>query len=161
MSDPLATYTIRSLLKSAEHFEIESARFYREAISRVPRGEARELLRTLAEEEDRHCQRLREAATDDIDVVVRMAPDLAELPAATNEPGDGNTIESGAGPQAIVDTAAHREEAAYAFYHALARQSAGGTAEGVFAYLAGEEQKHMDMIKQMRRLVQDASGPKS
>lgn len=142
-----ARYLLEHLLDSAIHFEGCSAEFYRDAILRVKRGAARRLLVRLAEEEDYHKAKLEELRAGDVAEVLSLAPEAADLPGANRAGATGEPrIQSGATVEAILAAARSREKAALTFYVELARTAHSPLAQPVFAFLAAEEQKHLDAL---------------
>lgn len=152
MAESQNRYLLDSLLASAIHFETASAQLYREAISRVGRGTARDLLRTLAEEEERHRKKLEDLRENSpAEEIIRSGEDaeLPEIPADVTFEQADNDIPSMALPREILDIARKREEAAYAFYAQLAGQTETPIARQAFAFLASEEERHIELVEKL------------
>lgn len=150
MDNPVSTFILKSLLKSAVHFEESSVHFYNEAISRVSSPGGKDILRKLASEEDHHKEILEKLSSDDHFEEIIMKESIANLHEISGVAAGESTIENNADFGEIVRVAELKEKAAYDFYKELALKSTIPTAQKVFVFLAEEEEKHLNYIKELK-----------
>ncbi len=138
-------FLLRLVLEEAIRREEEAYRFYEAAMESVRSPEARELLQRLCAEELRHRLKLQE---------LQFRPESLEVQAESPEESELLT-DSGPAPEpALADLqpadiwrlALRKERLAVAHYGLLARRVSLSAPRRVFAFLAAEEQRHVDWV---------------
>ncbi len=143
----VARFLLRLILEEAIRREEEAYRFYEAALGPVRAPEAQALLRRLCAEELRHRLKLEE--------LQRRGELDQELEAANAEEAELLT-DSGPAPAPVLSDlrpaevwrlALAKERLAVAHYGLLARRAAWRSPRRVFAFLAKEEQRHVDWVQ--------------
>ncbi len=133
---------IDKVLQRAIVLEEESASMYRAAAAAVKNAPIRARLEEMAQQEDRHKQKLEDVMAGNIRWAIRRAkaepvPDLRLSDHLEAKPLDAN-----ADYQAALLVAARREKAAHDFYVAMAEMVEDQLIKDVFQMLASEELRH-------------------
>jgi rubrerythrin len=142
----LRRFLLRLILEEAIRREEEAYRFYEAALEPVRAPEARGLLQKLCAEELRHRLKLQELQDRGaLDSAVE-AHDLQESELLTDS-GPAPVPELAAlGPEDVWRLALDKERLAVRHYGLLARRTPLPEPRRVFAYLAAEEQRHVDWV---------------
>jgi rubrerythrin len=141
----LRRFLLRLILEEAIRREEEAYRFYEAALEPVRAPEARALLRKLCAEELRHRLKLQE---------LQLKPESLEVEAhdvqesellADSGPAPAPEL-AGLRPEDVWRLALDKERLAVRHYGLLARRTPLPVPRRVFAYLAAEEQRHVDWV---------------
>jgi rubrerythrin len=142
---------VEVLLRSAMAFEEDSARFYRRCMERASDETIRALFRSLAEEEDRHAERLETLLATRLDEI--LDGETADPPAVM-EP-EPNASPAGQGPSGeayrVLRAALDHEISSHNFYALLGKRSSLEVLRKTFALLAAEEEGHIRHVRRMMR----------
>ena len=141
----LRRFLLRLILEEAMRREEEAYRFYEAALEPVRAPEARALLRKLCAEELRHRLKLQE---------LQLQPESLEVEAHDVQESE-LLADSGPAPapelavlrpEDVWRLALDKERLAVRHYGLLARRTPLPEPRRVFAYLAAEEQRHVDWV---------------
>jgi len=141
----LRRFLLRLILEEAIRREEEAYRFYEAALEPVRAPEARTLLRKLCAEELRHRLKLQELQLQPESLEVE-AHDLQESELLADS-GPAPVPElAGLRPEDVWRLALDKERLAVRHYGLLARRTPLPEPRRVFAYLAAQEQRHVDWV---------------
>ena len=141
----LRRFLLRLILEEAIRREEEAYRFYEAALEPVRAPEARALLRKLCAEELRHRLKLQELQLQPESLEVE-AHDVQESELlADSGPAPAPEL-AGLRPEDVWRLALDKERLAVRHYGLLARRTPLPEPRRVFAYLAAEEQRHVDWV---------------
>ena len=141
----LRRFLLRLILEEAIRREEEAYRFYEAALEPVRAPEARALLRQLCAEELRHRLKLQELQLQPESLEVE-AHDVQESELlADSGPAPAPEL-AGLRPEDVWRLALDKERLAVRHYGLLARRSPLPEPRRVFAWLAAEEQRHVDWV---------------
>ena len=139
-------FLLRLILEEAIRREEEAYRFYEAALEPVREPEAQALLRRLCAEELRHrlkLQELQQRGKLDFEVEAR-SPEESEL-LTDSGPAPAPAL-ADLQPVDVWRLALRKERLAVAHYGLLARKTPLRVPRRVFAFLAAEEQRHVDWV---------------
>ncbi len=151
-----------NILKQALQMEQENREFYLNAARKVENKLGREMLESIAKDEEGHHTRLlqlQEGATetalgecraefDDAGVRVRALFRQYGGQAAEEVAADTDDLEA-------LNIAMEMERKGYNLYKEAASKASDPSAGKVFVFLAGEEQKHFEVLQNMHRYLSD------
>jgi rubrerythrin len=141
----LRRFLLRLILEEAIRREEEAYRFYEAALEPVRAPEARALLRKLCAEELRHRLKLQELQLQPESLEVE-AHDVQESELlADSGPASAREL-AGLRPEDVWRLALDKERLAVRHYGLLARRTPLPEPRRVFAWLAAEEQRHVDWV---------------
>jgi rubrerythrin len=141
----LRRFLLRLILEEAIRREEEAYRFYEAALEPVRAPEARALLRKLCAEELRHRLKLQELQLQPESLEVE-AHDVQESELlADSGPASAPEL-AGLRPEDVWRLALDKERLAVRHYGLLARRTPLPEPRRVFAWLAAEEQRHVDWV---------------
>lgn len=141
----LRRFLLRLILEEAMRREEEAYRFYEAALEPVRAPEARALLRKLCAEELRHRLKLQELQLQPESLEVE-AHDVQESELlADSGPAPAPELAS-LRPEDVWRLALDKERLAVRHYGLLARRTPLPEPRRVFAWLAAEEQRHVDWV---------------
>ena len=143
----LRRFLLRLILEEAIRREEEAYRFYEAALEPVRAPEARALLQKLCAEELRHRLKLQELqGRGELDSEVE-AHDLQESELLTDSGPAPAPELAGLRPEDVWRLALEKERLAVRHYGLLARRTPLPEPRRVFAWLAAEEQRHVDWVR--------------
>jgi len=145
----LRRFLLRLILEEAIRREEEAYRFYEDALEPVRAPEARALLQKLCAEELRHRLKLQElqGQPDSIPESLEVeARDLQESELLTDSGPAPAPALAGLRPEDVWRLALDKERLAVRHYGLLARRAPLPEPRRVFAWLAAEEQRHVDWV---------------
>jgi len=141
----LRRFLLRLILEEAIRREEEAYRFYEAALESVRAPEGRALLRKLCAEELRHRLKLQELQLQPESLEVE-AHDVQESELlADSGPAPAPEL-AGLRPEDVWRLALDKERLAVRHYGLLARRTPLPEPRRVFAWLAAEEQRHVDWV---------------
>lgn len=150
------------ILKQAMEMELEGKEFYLGAAAKVENRLGKSMLESLAADEQGHYERLlqlqegaSEAAAaqceaDFADAGARVKAAFADFGAKAAEELAGGTNDLEA-----LDTAMKMERKGYDLYKDAAAGATDANAQKVLLFLAGEEEKHFEVLQNMHRYLSD------
>ena len=150
---------VLEVIDIAIQFEVAAASFYRQLIQQVGKP-LRWLVKALAEEEEMHAERLK---------AMRFHPDLQQelkqnLQQIKVDPRFSDAIQTPdldefKDDQSVLQYALSREQLALEQYRLLAEETAPGTIQDLFQWLANEEVEHKgELEKRYYELVHRGGG---
>jgi rubrerythrin len=139
------------IFEFAMKMEIDGKHYYEEQAAKTKQKELKEILKTLAEEEQRHFnffKKMRDGETANAaDEIKTSTPTLARVKNIFIELGADKSKKSfGKDEQAVWTEALRIEEKAESFYRDKAKEEKDETLRRLLLLIAEEEQNHVHMI---------------
>lgn len=143
----LRRFLLRLILEEAIRREEEAYRFYEAALEPVRAPEARALLGKLCAEELRHRLKLQELQGQPESIPESLEVEARDLQESELLADSGPAPElAGLRPEDVWRLALDKERLAVRHYGLLARRTPLAEPRRVFAWLAAEEQRHVDWV---------------
>jgi rubrerythrin len=152
----------RGILEQAMRMEEESRQFYMNASKKVANRPGRAMLESLARDEEQHLARLRQMQEQDYEAA--LAGCIPEFEDAAGKiravfakyGGDvAEEVTADTGDLEALDIAMEMERKGFDLYKEAASNVEDANAQKVFIFLAGEEEKHFEILQNMHKYLSD------
>jgi len=144
---PVQQFIIHTLVKQAITFEEQSYAFYVQAAEHVAMEPNKKLLLSLADEEQKHKQKLDQFLAGDYHEILEVHLLQEKLDLAIDSHSLHKQIDDTWSEKEIIELALMREKASYDFYYLLSQKTKIHSARQTFLYLAEQEQHHVQKLK--------------
>ena len=144
---PVQKFIVRTLVKQAITFEVQSIDFYQQAANQVVMEPNKILLLSLAEEEQNHKLKLEQFLSGDFHELLEVHLPQEKLDLSIDSHYLHQKIDDTWSAKQILELALMREKASYDFYLLLSQKTKIHSAKQVFLFLAEQEQGHVQKLK--------------